>query len=167
MHIDRNSNRPFWGFLLALPGLLLTPSQQSQAQTEAESSLQIIQVRVGEHRVNAELADTDLSRQLGLMNRPFLAKDAGMVFLFPQGETHCMWMKNTLIDLDVAFADESGRILNIEQMKAGSTDIHCSRGAARIALEMNRNWFVEKAVKPGQFILLREHQHPRQPMEKQ
>jgi uncharacterized membrane protein (UPF0127 family) len=61
-----------------------------------------------------------------------------------------MWMKNTLIDLDVAFADSSGKILNIEQMKAGTTDIHCSSGNAKLALEMNRDWFSKHGIETGE-----------------
>ncbi|HEX4856267.1 MAG TPA: DUF192 domain-containing protein [Limnobacter sp.] len=128
-----------------------------QAQGTVQHKLPIVQVKVGPHMVRAELADTDLSRQIGLMNRKSLAPNHGMLFIFQHSQTQCMWMKNTLIDLDVAFADEEGRILNIERMRAGTTDIHCSKGNAKTALEMNRNWFAEKEVQAGQFIQLQDN----------
>lgn len=61
-----------------------------------------------------------------------------------------MWMKNTLIDLDVAFADAEGTILNIEHMKAGTTNVHCSAGHAKLALEMNQGWFSKLGIEAGE-----------------
>ena len=122
----------------------------SNAAGPAQSQLPTLQMRVGQHDVKAELANTDLSRQIGLMNRKELDKNSGMLFVFKRSETQCMWMKNTLIDLDVAFADANGKILNIEQMKAGTTDIHCSSGNAKLALEMNHGWFSTRGLDTGE-----------------
>jgi uncharacterized membrane protein (UPF0127 family) len=63
-----------------------------------------------------------------------------------------MWMKNTLIPLSVAFLDERGRILNIEDMQPNTRDYHCSKEAARFALEMNLGWFDMNNVKPGDSV---------------
>ena len=123
----------------------------------AQSQLPTLQMRVGQHEVKAELANTDLSRQIGLMNRKELGGNSGMLFVFKRSETQCMWMKNTLIDLDVAFADANGKILNIEQMKAGTTDIHCSSGNAKLALEMNHGWFSTRGIDAGEKLHVPEH----------
>lgn len=123
-----------------------TPNVQSQLPT--------VQIVVGAHSVTAELANTELSRKIGLMNRKEMPNNSGMLFVFKHSETQCMWMKNTLIDLDVAFADEAGRILNVEQMKAGTGNVHCSKGNAKLALEMNRNWFLEQGVGVGEVLKL-------------
>ncbi len=80
-----------------------------------------------------------------------------MLFVFKRSETQCMWMKNTLIDLDVAFADANGKILNIEQMKTGTTDIHCSSGNAKLALEMNHGWFSTRGIDAGEKLHVPEH----------
>ena len=90
------------------------------------------------------------------MNRKKLAENAGMLFVFKRAETQCMWMKNTLIDLDVAFADDQGKILNVEHMTAGTSDAHCAKGNARLALEMNRNWFSKRNIRAGQVIQVPE-----------
>lgn len=122
----------------------------SNAAGPAQGRLPTVQIRVGEHAVKAELANTSLSRQIGLMNRKELGKNSGMLFVFKRSETQCMWMKNTLIDLDVAFADANGTIMNIEHMKAGTADIHCSAGDAKLALEMNRDWFSTLGIEAGE-----------------
>ena len=61
-------------------------------------------------------------------------------------------MKNTLLPLSVAFLDADGRIINIEDMKAETTDSHCATQPATYALEMNLGWFKQKNIKPGMTI---------------
>jgi uncharacterized membrane protein (UPF0127 family) len=63
-----------------------------------------------------------------------------------------MWMRNTFLPLSVAFLDDRGTILNIEDMQPQTEDNHCAESPARFALEMNRGWFAEKEIKPGQRI---------------
>ena len=60
-----------------------------------------------------------------------------------------MWMRHTYLPLSVAFLDEQGRILNIEEMQPETEDNHCAVKDARFALEMNRGWFSAKGIKAG------------------
>jgi uncharacterized protein len=64
-------------------------------------------------RFTAEVADEPEKWRHGLMERPSLAPDAGMLFLFPEAAPRAFWMMNCLIHLDILFADANGRILNI------------------------------------------------------
>ena len=73
----------------------------------------------------------------------------GMLFVFPEIAKHCMWMRNTLVPLSVAFLDEKGRILNVEDMQPKTEDNHCSTKPARYALEMNLGWFRSRGVAAG------------------
>jgi uncharacterized membrane protein (UPF0127 family) len=107
------------------------------------------ELTVGMHRIRAEVADNPATRERGLMHRPSMASNAGMVFVFEENSRHCMWMKNTLIPLSVAFIDASGAILNIADMQPHSEQSHCAAKPARYALEMNQGWFAERGVKPG------------------
>ena len=113
------------------------------------AELPVVELGAGMYRVEAELAHTDKARQTGLMRRTAMPAHRGMIFVFPQDARHCMWMKNTLIPLSVAFLDHEGRILNIEQMQPRSEDSHCAAGPARFALEMNRDWFAGRNIAPG------------------
>ena len=67
-------------------------------------------LRIGEHTIRAELANTPETRRKGLMFRNRLAESSGMVFIFPREQRISMWMKNTPIALSVAFIDGDGRI---------------------------------------------------------
>lgn len=100
-------------------------------------------------RIEAELAATPQARQVGLMNRREMPAQRGMVFVFTEDARHCMWMRNTLIPLSVAFLDREGRILNIEDMQPRTEDNHCAARPARYALEMNLGWFAAKGIKAG------------------
>ena len=51
--------------------------------------------------------------------------------------------------LSVAFVDDGGRVINVEDMQPHTTDNHCAAGLARFALEMNLGWFAERGIKAG------------------
>ena len=118
----------------------------------ADQAFPVVPLTAGMHVIQAEVAATEPQRQQGLMFREKLGANSGMVFLFGQPAQVCMWMKNTLVPLSVAFIDESGKILNIEEMQAQTLNSHCAAGQATYALEMNKGWFAQKNIKPGTTI---------------
>ena len=136
-------------FLVTACAGLLTLTSNGGAAFAAER-LASIELRVGGHKITAEVAATEESRTLGLMNRKKpLANNHGMLFVFTASGFHSMWMKNTYIPLSVAFLDESGAILNIADMSPLTTQPHTAAGFARYALEMNQGWFAERGVRAG------------------
>jgi uncharacterized membrane protein (UPF0127 family) len=126
------------------PLLLLLAALPAYAQTPP-----VIQLSAGMHLIRAEVAADMSTRSRGLMFRKSLAPNAGMVFVFDDASLHCMWMKNTLIPLSVAFLDDNGTIINIENMAPQTEDTHCATRPARYALEMDRGWFAARGIKPG------------------
>ena len=128
---------------LAASALLLCLAGATHAQ------LPVVELGAGMHRIRAELADTFPSRMQGLMHRKSLAPNAGMLFVFDDSSIHCMWMKNTLIPLSVAFIDEAGAIVNIADMQPRDEQSHCAAQPVRYALEMERGWFARRGIKPG------------------
>jgi uncharacterized membrane protein (UPF0127 family) len=129
---------------MRFPVLLLLAATPVFAQAP-----QAIQLSAGMHLIRAEVAADMSTRSRGLMFRKSLAPNAGMVFVFDEASLHCMWMKNTLIPLSVAFLDDSGTIINIENMAPQTEDTHCAARPARYALEMDRGWFAARGIKPG------------------
>lgn len=112
----------------------------------------VVSLTAGMHVIRAEVASTDAERQQGLMYRETMGPNEGMVFLFHAPASVCMWMKNTRIPLSVAFLDEHGKIINIEDMQPQTTTSHCAKKPVHYALEMNLGWFWQKNIKPGAII---------------
>lgn len=109
----------------------------------------MIRLQVGSHHIEAEIAATPAARDKGLMGRRLLPANRGMLFVFPEERTYCMWMRNTSIPLSVAFIGSAGTIINIAEMPPGTDDYYCADKPVRFALEMNIDWFRNNRVAPG------------------
>lgn len=84
-----------------------------------------------------EIADTDITRQRGLMYRKSLPKNRAMLFVFYREQYVSMWMKNTYIPLDMLFIDKDGVVVDIfEKATPMSTDIIDSDVPVRYVLEI-------------------------------
>ena len=108
--------------------------------------------------LKVELARTRAERERGLMNRRSLAPKAGMVFLYSGAHRGGYWMKDTLIPLDIAFADSGVKILRIFTMQPCRSDpcpIYDPAVAYRSVLEVNAGVFRRWRVRAGDRITVR------------
>lgn len=137
---------------LALASSLLLGLTPGAGHAQAPERLPIVKLTAGIHVIEAELADDGPSRMQGLMNRQNMATNHGMAFVFDEKGVQCMWMRNTLLPLSVAFIAEDGSIVNIEDMTPQTDDTHCARKPVKYALEMNQGWFAKRGIKAGMHI---------------
>ena len=119
------------------------------------------ELTAGMYLIHAEVADSFVTRMQGLMHRPSMGANEGMLFIFEEAGIHCMWMKNTLIPLSVAYIADDGSIVNVEDMKPQTEDSHCAKKPVRYALEMNVGWFSSKGLRPGTKVRGLEKYKPR------
>lgn len=129
---------------LAFAALATTAAAQGAPQ-----KLPSIRLNAGIHNIQAEVARAPEQRAIGLMHRPTMGANDGMLFIFEQAAPQCFWMKNTLLPLSIAFLADDGSIVNIEDMAPKTLDAHCSKQPVRYALEMNLGWFAKRGIKPG------------------
>ena len=129
--------------------VLLAPICSGYSLAQVNVGLPTIELKTGIYRIQAELADTPKSREVGLMNRTSMPTNSGMLFVFEQKAGHCFWMNNTKIPLSIAFIADDGKIVNIDEMQAETTNNHCPTAPVRYALEMNKQWFSERMIVPG------------------
>ena len=98
-------------------------------------------------RVRVEVADTEDRLEVGLMCRPSLDPDAGMLFVFAAPTRASFWMKNTLSPLAIAFMDSDWHIVGILEMPvapdpaAGPFPTYAPEKPYRYALEVNAGFF--------------------------
>jgi uncharacterized membrane protein (UPF0127 family) len=131
-------------------GLLLSLlAGATAAQSGPQPKLATVPLTAGMHAISAEVARTQEQRQMGLMLRTSMAPHEGMLFVFDDSAVHCFWMRNTLLPLSIAFIADDGRIVDIVDMKPKSEESNCPSRPVRFALEMNKGWFAQRAIKPG------------------
>ncbi len=124
----------------------------AQAQTALESLT--IQTAKGPVTFQVEVMRTDEERARGLMNRAYLPADRGMLFDFKAPQPTMMWMKNTLIPLDMLFIRANGTIANI----AENTEPHSLRTIPSAepvlgVLEINGGLSAKLGIAPGDKVV--------------
>ena len=136
---------------LTLPALALSALAWASAALaqEGPQKLPAIQLSAGMHLIRAEVAQSPDQRSIGLMHRPSMGPNEGMLFVFEQPGQQCFWMKNTLLPLSIAFLADDGSVVNIDDMKPQTLDSHCSTKPVRFVLEMNEGWFAKRGIKAG------------------
>jgi uncharacterized membrane protein (UPF0127 family) len=144
--MKRAANRaaPLAALIAALAWL---PAAQAQ---DAPQKLGTVRLNAGMHLITAEVAQTPDQRQIGLMHRPSMPTNDGMLFVFEAPGMNCFWMRNTLLPLSIAFVADDGTIVNIEDMQPQTDASHCPKKPVRYALEMNQGWFAKRGVQAGQ-----------------
>lgn len=109
--------------------------------------------QTGEHKFMVEIADDDAARQRGLMFRPPLPDDRGMLFQFPEAGEQSFWMRNTPSSLDIIYIDPQGRIVSIASHATPYSETPIpSRGAANGVLELRAGRADEIGAKAGDLV---------------
>jgi len=140
---------------VALALILVAAATRAQPQAFERDHL-AIETAAGAQQFAVELALTSEQRMQGLMYRQRLPADAGMLFLYPAARPVSMWMKNTLIPLDMLFIGDDGRILQIaERAIPGSTATISSLQPARAVLELNGGTAARLKIRVGDRVLYR------------
>ena len=147
----------FLVFALALAGcqnaMSIPPRDASSGDESARLSQRgkvTLRARAGELLLDAEIASDPETRSRGLMFRRSLPEMSGMIFVFAEEAPLTFWMKNTLIPLDMLFADSSGRVVGIVENAVPLTlTPRAVDGASKFVLEVNGGWCARHGVARG------------------
>ena len=144
---------------LAVCALLAVSAGRAQAACAPET----LDLRgpTGVARFHVEIADTGAERNRGLMFRETLPSAAGMLFVYDAPQRASFWMKNTLIPLDMIFADETGRVTRVHANAVpGDTTPIDGGNDVRFVLEINGGLAKRLGIVPGA-----EMRHPSIPQD--
>lgn len=122
---------------------------------EVNEGLKTVKMKIGTREFVLEVADTEETRQLGLMNRKSMPDDHGMLFVFEEEEPLSFWMKNTLIPLDILYINAKGKVVTIDHMKPKDIQTkHPSKEKAMYAIELNEGMAKKAGVKEGDVLTI-------------
>ena len=110
------------------------------------------EIKLGHTSYQVELALTPAQRRKGLMHREQLAKNDGMLLVYPKSGDHRVWMKNMRISLRVLWIDDRFRVIHImrlEPCQLSPCPVFSAPVPARYILELSD---VEHDVEPGDIV---------------
>ena len=137
---------------LALAGPALAQQDQPSALPTHEERL-VIETGEGTFDYSVEIAQTGAERATGLMHREEMAGDHGMLFRFEAPRPITMWMKNTLIPLDMIFIRPDGTVAGFhENAEPHSEAVIASPEPVLFVLELNGGKADEMGLAKGDTV---------------
>lgn len=113
-----------------------------------------MKIKIGEHEFDAWVMNTESKMMEGMMHvadADFTEKQA-MIFAYPEPQELGFWMRNTIVDLDIAFVSRNKRILNTTTMRALDETIVRSTGLAQYAIEFKAGTLRKKGIRAGMTV---------------
>ncbi|MCE9560352.1 MAG: DUF192 domain-containing protein [Armatimonadetes bacterium] len=136
-------------------GLKRRPREYNASRLYQLQELEVVNLSIGEKKFYAYVMDTDSKMMEGMMHIEDKAVDAdeAMIFAYPKPAALSFWMKNTRMDLDIAFLNEKRVILNTATMKAFDETGCPSNGIAQFAVEFRPGTLKKIGAKPGMKVI--------------
>ncbi len=138
-------------FILLMCGISV---KEAAALNAFKRDIVLIQNQEGDtHTFDVELALSPQQRSVGLMFRVYLPQDQGMLFDFEYPQQASMWMKNTMVPLDILFIRSDGVISSIIQNAEPLTlTPRASKGEVRAVLEVLGGTTERLGIKAGDYV---------------
>ena len=143
-------------FLFAFASVVLVFDSRPAAEADEVFRRSVLSVASAEraHAFRIEIAETSGQRAKGLQGRETLAADAGMLFDFGAPQVASMWMKDTLIALDMLFIGVDGTIVNIvNNAEPGSIEFISSKSPVKAVLELPGGTARRLEFRPGDRVI--------------
>lgn len=138
-----------------LPALVLViawPVAASAWETFSATEL-TVDTKSGPQRFAVEVAITQAQWDQGLMFRHSMAADAGMLFDLKKPTDVVMWMKNTVLPLDMLFVDASRKVIDIHEYAEPMSEAYItSKAPAQYVVELNAGTVSRLGIADGDSI---------------
>ena len=104
------------------------------------------------YQLHVLIADTLEEQETGLMNVAAMPDNVGELFIFPSDTITPFYMKDTLIPLSIAWIDDNGIIVDIQDMQPETLDLHYPAHQYRYAIEVNQGWYAVRGINVGDYV---------------
>lgn len=106
---------------------------------------------LGGVKINLDIADSEDAKIRGLSDRSSLGQDQGMLFVYDQPSSSCMWMKDMLISLDVLWLNQKYEVVDIAENLHPDTypESFCSEQPAQYFLEVPAGFVKAHGIQVG------------------
>ena len=146
--------------LAAISVALLVTAATGAAPTRLKTEGLDVVTHHGVRHFTVEVADTEATRDRGLMFRKSLAAERGMLFDFHTPQPVAFWMKNTLIPLDMLFIDADGRVISIARNAVPLSEAQIPSGGDVVeVLELRGGRAAEIGAETGDLVRPRIARH--------
>ncbi|WP_408903704.1 DUF192 domain-containing protein [Neokomagataea anthophila] len=140
------------GILSVGAGMAEEPITRAQPQLPVQN-LTITSQDGQAHLFHVEMAFTPRQQEIGEMFRTHLPESEGMLFVWPTPQNSDMWMRNTLVPLDIVFIDQTHHIHAIaEDAVPLSEAILSSQGAVASTLELAGGVTAKMNIRVGDLV---------------
>lgn len=108
-------------------------------------------LKIGDARIEIEIADSPMERQQGLSGRELLADNTGLFFVFDKDDFYHIWMKDMKFSIDIIWINDQGTVVTVKNNISPSTypQTFTSDKPARFVLETPSGWAMRNGIKPG------------------
>ncbi len=134
--------------VMLLVGLCVAAGRPPPADEPGKDKTPREEVVIGGETFRLELAVDEKSRNRGLGGRRKLDDDGGMLFVFPDTRRRSFWMKDCLIDIDLIYLDDRGRIVRCHEMKKEPP-----RGRDESMFDYERRLKLYASLRPVRFVI--------------
>lgn len=100
-------------------------------------------IEIGDKTYKVREAHTEEEKEKGLQGIKELPEDEGMLFYFNPPQEVAMWMKDTLIPLDIIFIDEDMEVISVAKGEPNNEELIIEEDVAYV-LEVNQNSGIEE-----------------------
>jgi hypothetical protein len=136
--------------------LLINPALADEQKEEDKLPVELFTINAtgGKVQFQLEIANTPETRKKGLMFRKKLPRYRGLLIDYKKSTKAGIWMKNTLIPLDILFILPDGKIETIfSRAVPESKEVLKSKGNVRAVIELNAGITERFAIRPGDTVL--------------
>lgn len=150
LRVMTKTRRVLATIILALAALAGGCKEDAPPPTQAVGADAWLPFRIGDVAVKLQVAIRPMEVQQGLMHRPMLGDNEGMLFVYPQPGARSFWMRNTLIPLDIGFFSPDGVLREVRAMNPlDENPVTSFSSEIQFAVEMNQGWYRANGIKPG------------------